>query len=388
MKLRAILFAIIMLLFGACKTVKLPVVNTVNVSEAQVGSNYKFMYTLPRTAVNVKLRVRKTTYRKGPYQQYAKSLLNLNNVIDRDREVWEISDVEFSSYPIPDTSKVYIVSTADKEDIVSLALSKNGFLKSVFPIDKKGRKAEKRYKFNNHNYNKQINKPIQLNTYTTNHKSISFDQVPLPQTVLNKATIREQAAELSKKILSIREDRAAILVGDGYTENMPDGKALEVMIKKIDLIQSQYLSMFKGKKTNEYFEYNFTYIPENESKFSKAILFRFSKEKGIVGNADMSGKPVMLEVKAYNTLSKYEEFKYNNMFVKKASKNSNMGLYYNTAETARLRLLYEDKCLSEYQVVICQMGTVNKLPSEYLNGLYTIDFYPNLGTLKSVIKND
>ncbi len=386
MKLRTILFTIIIMSFVACKTVKVPVVNAVNISEAQVGNNYKFVYTLPRTAINVRVRVHKQTYRKGPYQKYAKSYLNLNKVIDKDKEVWTISDVEFSSYPIPDTSKVYIVATADKEDIVPVALSKNGFLKSIFPTDNKNRKSFKQHKFHRQDYKKQISTTKQDYSYTTNHKKLSFDQVPLPQTVLNKATVREQAAELSKKILSIREDRAAILVGDGYTENMPDGKALEVMIKKIDLVQSQYLSMFKGKTTSEYFEYNFTYIPENESKFSKAILFRFSKDKGIVGNADMSGVPIILEIKAYNTLSKYQKFKYSNMFAVKAYKNS--GLHYNVGETAKLRLLQEDKTLAEYQVVICQMGTVDKLPSEYLNGIYTIDFYPDLGTLKSIRKID
>ncbi len=387
MKSKIIFFTIILMSLMACKTVKTPLVNTVNVVEAQSGNNYKMSYVLPKTAINIKVKVHKTTYKKGPYQQYAKSFLKLNDVIQQDREVWKIVGVELSSYPIPDTSKVYIFETEDMQDVVDFSLSKNGFLKSIFPENYEVGNLRKPRKFRNQKFNKKrgFRKKRNAGKYALN-QTISFDNVPLPPKVVEKSSVREQAAELSKKILSLREDRAAILIGDGYTENMPDGEALKIMIKELDFIQLQYLSMFAGKKVEKDLEYNFTYVPDNDRQFSKAILFRFSEDNGIVGNADMSGKPIMLEVKAYNKLANYKKFKYSNMFLLKSAKKMDKGLHYNLAENAIIRLLDGDKCLASSQKMIAQMGIVDKLPSEYLNGFYTIEFYPNLGTLKSIRK--
>ncbi len=387
MKSKLVLFIAILMSVAACKTVETPIVNTVNISAVESGKNYKISYILPRTAIRIKVKVRKKTYEKGRYQQYAQAFLKLNDVITEDKELWTISSVEFSSYPLPDTSKVYMFETKEMEDVVAFSLTKKGFLKSVYPslqndVRPYRKLRAKRQKSGKH---KQYRSKCSGSKCAVN-KQVGFKNVLLPPKVLKKQSLREQAAELSQIILSLREDRAAILVGDGYTENMPDGEALALMLKEIDVVHSQYLSMFAGKTTVEDFEYNFTYIPENGRKFSKAMLFRFSQEKGMVGNADMSGLPAMLEVEAYNTLSAYEKFKYKNMFLTKSRKKSNLGLNYNIAATAKLRLLYNDSCIAENQMVIPQMGIVDKLPAEYLNGNYTIDFYPNLGTLKSVKK--
>ena len=45
---------------------------------------------------------------------------------------------------------------------------------------------------------------------------------------------------------------------------------------RIDFIQEQYLSMFKGKVKKENFQYSFDYIPEEARKTTQSIVFRFS----------------------------------------------------------------------------------------------------------------
>jgi hypothetical protein len=368
------------LLFVACKPQELSF-NVINLNEANGIRNYSTIYALPKTVVRVNVEVIKTTYKKGPYYRYAESLLELKDAIDRDKEFWKVTGIKFDTYAIVDTNNVYLVEANNNK--IELNLTESGLLESVYS------KGESRLQSIDEYKSMSVLNVSDLKSHKlVESENINFDNVPLPSSVIAKRTEREQALELSKKILTLREDRAAILVGDGYTETMPGGDALKIMIDKIDLIQEQYLSLFKGKVKKESFKYSFDYIPDEPRKITQSIIFRFSEEHGIVDIMDMSGMPMILEIESYENLRNLEKFKKNQEYLKRASKIKSPanGLFYRIPEMGIVRLLANDDVLMQEKVQITQFGAIQSLSAKYLDGNYTIKLYPELGSIKSIKK--
>ena len=385
LNLLLVLFALVILSFNACKPQQKSF-NVINLNDAYGIRKYSTLYSLPKTVVRVNLEVVKTTYKKGPYHSYAESNLGLSDVVSKNKEFWKITGVKFETYAIVDTNHNYLIETNDENNRIELQLTDFGLLKSVYP------------EYSNYSLKNEPEEELKsISSFKSgnlkSHKltdlvELDFDDVPLPKAVISKRSIREQAAELSKTILTLREDRAAILVGDGYTESMPDGGALEMMVGKIDLIQQQYLSMFIGKVKKESFQYSFDYIPEEPRKITQSILFRFSEENGIVENNDMSGIPMIIEIESYENLKNYEDFKKKQSYLKRAAKKKeeSNGLYYRIPEMGIVRLLANEDVLIQEKIKLSQLGSIHSLPSKYLDGNYVISLYPELGSIKSIKK--
>ncbi len=374
------IFIATILLFSACKPQELSF-NVINLNEAKGIRNYSTIYALPKTVVRVNVEVVKTTYKKGPYYQYAESLLGLTDAIDRDKEFWKITGIKFDTYAIVDTNNVYLVEANNSK--AELSLTASGLLESVYSKGDPGLLPIDEYKSMS-----VLNVPDLKSHKLAVNESINFDDVPLPSNVIAKRTDREQALELSKKILTLRDDRAATLVGDGYTEAMPGGDALKIMIDKIDLIQKQYLSLFEGKVKKESFKYSFDYVPDEPRKITQSIIFRFSEEHGIVDIMDMSGMPMILEIESYENLKNLEKFKKNQEYLKRAAKikSSANGLFYRIPEMGIVRLLANEDILMQEKVQIAQFGTIQSLSAKYIDGNYTVKLYPELGSIKSIKK--
>ncbi|NJO88827.1 MAG: DUF4831 family protein [Chloroflexia bacterium] len=314
----------------------------INLNEAKGIRNYSTIYALPKTVVRVNVEVVKTTYKTGPYYQYAESLLGLTDAIDRDKEFWKITGIKFDTYAIVDTNNVFLVEANNNK--VELNLTASGLLESIYSKGESQLLPIDEYK------SMSVLNVSDLRSHKlVENENVNFDDVPLPSNVVAKKNEREQATELSKKILTLRDDRSAILVGDGYTETMPGGEALKIMIDKIDLIQEQYISLFKGKVKKETFKYSFDYIPVEPRKITQTIIFRFSEEHGIVDIMDMNGMPMILEIESYENLKNLEKFKKNQEYLKRAAKikGTANGLFYRIPEMGIVRLLANEDVLMQ-----------------------------------------
>jgi hypothetical protein len=63
------------------------------------------------------------------------------------------------------------------------------------------------------------------------------------------------------------------------------------------------------------------------------------------------------------------------------------GLFYRIPAWVNLSLSFTDKVLLSQKMLIAQRGTVAPLPADYLNqGIYEIEFYPDLGSIKRIQK--
>lgn len=380
------LLILIIFIFGACRPQQNPL-NIINLNKAQGLRNYSNIYSLPKTVIRVNVTAERINYFRGPYYQYAEMYLGLSDVISENGHKWRISAVEFETYPIADTNNIYLIETNNVQNYLQFQINKDGFIQSINDPEKSANQLIDNYSAQD---KKQMAKPNPLSNFSLNESEpVSFDEVPIPKAILAKKSISEQASAFANTILTLRDDRAAILVGDGYCEALPVGETLKAMIQKIDEIQSLYLSTFSGKVTKESFTYSFDFIPDEARKITQSILFRFSPEFGILGNNDMSGMPIIIEIESFENLRQFEQFKKRQYYLEGvAGKNENeKGFYYRIPEMGVVKLIKNEKILMQDKIHIAQYGTILHLPYKYLDGNYTIQFYPELGSIKSIYLN-
>jgi hypothetical protein len=374
---------ILPLILFACKTTQQPI-SILNLNNAQGLQNYSNLYSLPKTVIRVKVTVERVKYIRGPYYAYAGSLLGLSDVISEDRQKWRIASVEFDTYAIPDSNHVYLIETSNEFKPLSMSFDRFGLLESINDIRHLSR--DKTILNNTADDEDRIEMKPSANVLFTDTGSSSFDEVPIPKAVLAKKTNSEQAAVFAASILTLRDDRAAILVGDGYTTALPAGETMRTMIEKIDEIQEKYLTMFKGKVNIQTFDYYFDFVPNEPRKRTQAILFRFSDNAGIVETNDMSGSPVIIEVESYENLKQFEQFKKRQYYLERVNfKGENeKGFCFRQPEMGIVKLIKNDKVLKDEKILVAQFGSVQYLPFHYLEGGYAINLYPGLGSLKSI----
>ena len=375
----------VILLVFSCKPAQAPI-NIINLNKAQGLRDYSNVYFLPKTVIRVKVTAERENYVKGPYYQYASSYLNLNDVIMEDRHKWRISAVEFSAYPIADTNNVYLIEINGPQSLPRFCYNKNGFLQSInageVNINEETEKNE-----SEEISGKVINLPAS-NFELQSQKKISFDDVPLPKDIVLKKVVSEQASALANKILMLRDDRAALLVGDGYTQALPVGETMKTMIEQIDKTLESYTSMFVGKTLTESFTYQFDFIPDEPRKRTQSILFRFSDQRGVVDNTDLNGIPVIIEIESYENLKQLEQFKKRQFYLENVGgKNeTEKGFYYRIPEMGVVRLIKNERILQEEKIQVAQFGSVQYLPFKYFGNNYSIRFYPEIGAIKSISK--
>ena len=300
-----IIFTISTILFS-CKTEN-QTINVVQINRAQGIRNYSNLYVLPKTVIRVNVSFYQTIYKQGPYSKYAKSMLGINDVVGHDYVNWAIDEVNFSSYAVPDTNHIYLIEQYKGASKIALSLTSCGLIQTV-NSDYKDVKlpimSDKKRHIQTMNYNKEEEELNKTNI-------INFNDVPVLKDVEVKKTSYEKAKALAEKIYTLREDRAAIIVGDGYTEAMPDGLALKEIISNLNDLEKKYLSMFVGKKITRNYSYSFDFTPDSPKKITQSILFRFSSSRGIVSFNDVSGLPVIIEINSFQNINSIAKFNNN-----------------------------------------------------------------------------
>ncbi|MEA3450266.1 MAG: DUF4831 family protein [Bacteroidota bacterium] len=393
-----IFFFIFILVFFACKSIK-PVIKTTKITQDKDIVSSGLIYNLPRTQVIVKVHISKIVQNKGPYIEFSEKYLGqLTNVIKQNQTIWEISNIEFQTIPIVDTANIFIVSNLPDYSYLPFKLSKDGFLLSYnnnnveyddkdSDFKKKSNKTATNENFSFDLVSTDKNYKI---VYDTIYREQVYDsiikKVPILRPNLVRKTKGEQAKELADKLVVLRDDRAALLVGEGDSEYLPNGDALKLMLDEIDKLEASYLSMFTGKTDTLKYTFSFNYIPSNKDIDKEIIIFKFSENGGILAADSFYGTSVVLEMKSDNYTKAIKNFGFQQYMLSKDKKNKEKaGLYYRIPQKINISVKGDGKMLAEQKVYISQLGTVEFLPeSLFENDELKIEFYPHLGSIKSI----
>ena len=386
------------MLFSACGTQK-DVVQVQNITKIDSYNPTAMIYNLPKTKIYVVVEVEKIIRSKGPYSDFTEKYLgSLNNVVKENNSSFQISNINFYSVPIIDTAQTYVVSSSNFELLYGLNMTRDGFLISLndnsITIDNQNIDVVRKNNLDNNveNYTFDIltsDKNYKI-VYDTVYREEVYDTIIRKIPILKKNVIlktpAEQAKELADQILTLRDDRAALFVGEGDSDYLPEGDALQIMLAGIDKLEKDYLSMFVGKTDTVKYTYTYSYVPNENEFYKKIILFKFSENSGVLPSDNLFGTPVFFEIVADNyseNIKNYQKKQFLFEQMNKVKKSS--GLFYRVPERVSIRILHNSHILSYKSIFVSQLGAVESLPSELFNNKnLKIEFYPELGSIKNI----
>ncbi len=386
---KKILIVLIFFLFSCRSNLQVIPINNINQVKKEKAEG--FFYILPKTEIIVEVNVAKITNSKGPYADYTEKYLGqLTDVIHKNETFWELQDISILDYPIPDSSQIYFISSKGN---FPLNLSETGF-----PI---AYNTSEHFTYITYNFSSisiedkskensflPVDKSYKI-VYDTVYKLQTYDtiirKVPVLKPNLVKKTTEEQAKELADKISTLTDDRAALLVGEGDNDYLPEGPALRIMLDEIDKLLNSYLQMFKGKSDTVYYKYAFKFIPEDYTNNQKKVLFKFSRKSGVQPADNLFGEEVYIELTPNGNYQEIKNFTIDKFSEKSQNKKYRNGLFYRIPQPMNIKITMNNGVLAENSVIVNQTGAVYSLPAKiFKDKSLEIKFYPKYGSIKEI----
>ena len=329
------------------------------------------IYALPQTGLRVWAVASEEAYVPGPFATYADELLGIPDAKTQAASNWVMNEVQLEVFSEPDPNKIF-KAMGETASLISLSPSgcMAGINTSEVGLVEKGVVT-----------NQLLSKRLEsLKAKYTNYSETAF-YMPGDSTNNFRPTrisMQQKAAEAAAKILECRKAMFEISAGL-LDEFHPDGEAYKQSLEQLKKTEQEYLSLFVGKTSTHSSKFSFDIVPSNSSTKGE-VIFRFSEQKGVVGKSDLSGKPVMMEIKKLDALTAAV----NN---KLASANPNAGesgVYYNMPGIADVIISYELNPIASSRITFAQFGSVAPVPENLLDGLHKLEFHPETGAIKNI----
>lgn len=314
------------------------------------------VYLLPKTEVVVEVEMAHTVRKAGPFRKYAERYLGVRDVVADDGGEWRLAAVRLRGRIAPDTEKRFAVAVNKKTTAYNIQTAENGVILSVNQTVDSPKQTRKK-------------RPVQSECDTL----AAFDMACLGEEALVASSVPKMAEMAAKQIYQIRENRANLLSGEN--ENLPDGAALKLMLKRLDEAEKELLALFVGRTAVCRQTVEMAVSPLAGQ--TDSVLFRVSRHAGLVAADDLSGEPV-----------------YFNLFADTQPVDSQQvydgqkpcGLFYNVPLTATVAISDGVKTLAERSFVMPQLGAVRCLPAALFNGQATKVRFTRFGGIKSISK--
>lgn len=294
---------------------------------ASKANDYGLSYSLPTTGFKIQFLVRKTVCKPGPYCQYAKKYLSTDNAITEESRNISFEKIAVTPYGIPTDSLRYVVQFK-KGVPVSMYVTDNGLLSSI-----------------NIETNEPNNKIAPL-AIPESH-SQKFDPSSLSGEILRSESTAKRAELASNLIYELRDNRKAYNTPD-EVDNMPDGKALEILMNNMKHDEESLLTLFNGTKEEEYITTSIDLVPTKI--VDGQILLRFSDHYGFVDQNDLCGEPIYASIKMITPATAPLDAKGEK---KALPKNA---VVYTIPAVIELTLTYEGKEIFSDKFPIAQFG--------------------------------
>ena len=336
-------------------------------------------YTLPKISYDVVVTMECSRLIPGPFRQYAEQQLGVSPEITSEGEEWMIKKIQFVPRALPDPKAMYTVNASGEYNSILLNITPDGFLAGVGSgTTNQTRNEDIIYEEVKNNSESGINyvrfgirstqKEVLDSNFTEMEVEGEIRKVwdPIERQVLKES--EDYVKEITEDIFAIRKKRLDMLAA---------GTATAEALKAMDKFEANYMSLFMGKKETREVVQTFSYVPEKADE--SVVLFRFSANDGITAKNNVSAIPYIVELK--------------NIYVpkKEAAQAGNSrpvpSLSYREPAVADLCLLKGKENVMTVRCVIPQLGFIKQFPLDVINNEgISIDFYPQYGSLKSIMK--
>jgi hypothetical protein len=362
-KLFALGFTILLSACSGSKKISSSVSNPV--SDYQSSQDYTVLYNLPRTSLQFNIETTRTVTRRGPYYQFAEKYLGISGVPVNDSEIWAISDIQIKALEEADPENYYMLVAKNVHSFAFLRLAREGF---ILPIHQSqitdqtdrfqtGMNEPDKLLFTDLGVKRVVFQETQTSMRLM-QQDTAFVSVPVLRKEVVRKSMEEKAKEAADFIIDLRMNRFKLISGE--YDLFPDGVALDAILKEYKRLEEEYLSLFIGKTFTQFSSHVFEFIPSGNSEVERTVLFRFSDNKGILPQGDLSGRPVTLEVVRENRLESLK-----GIMAVGLDKENQSRIHYRIPDIALVQVVDGKLIVAKSRFPVAQYGKVLTLPANF-----------------------
>jgi len=377
---------VIFAILPACKSQRPVNVTHVRTLDVKPGSQGTY-YVLPRTVITLDVTVARTQQVPGPFAEFAGRFLGLQNVIRQPLTIFEIAEINISSFAEPDPKQFYFVefpTGKSKGERLYISLSESGLIQSINkPFDSqefmKGITETREFGYfgSDATFNYFIDTNLQERIDTILER-VRVDTLTVERQTLRRSMVEKsqevRAKEVADFILKIRDKRFDII--NGFAEIPYSKEALEYMYTEMGKMEEDYLQLFRGLKSTQKINYRFTFIPDPDLSARAHTLFHFSEREGVLPANRSDGTPITISTERNETTWQLGIFNNRNI----DPQNPPSGFFYRIPEHAYVVIKTANTIRASARMLINQFGVVANLPGNNIE----VEFYPNTGSVKSI----
>lgn len=339
----------------------------VNKLAATKANDYGIAYSLPQTKVDITLEAQQTVETPGEFYNYAERYLGSDAARKAVRTAstsWKLlSAVIVAKGEIPDKAETYLMQFKGGSPVYVM-LSDKGIPLTINAEDTPA-----------------PTKTLELPTakpLSASPLESKAARYAVTEEMLQSSSLAKRAQLAADQIMQLRQSRQDYLTGQA--DNMPDGKALELILQNINAQEEALTAMFLGTVRTSTAVTTVTYTPGTQPA-SNVVIARLNPIKGFVGAKDLSGAPIYLN---YSIKSRGE------LPVDEKGKQKTFpkgGVPYCIPGSAQLTISFDGKTLDRTTIDVCALGVVFGLdPAFFTNKKepgYAI-FDPMTGALREL----
>jgi len=371
--MKRLLFIPLIIIFFACNHVTIK-----HISQVNKFNKNAFVYSLPKTILNVHLKLEKQVIKRGPYAEYAYKLLGIDNVPAKDYEKYSIKDISVNESIQADTSQIFAILYHHSLPFSSIVQQNDGIILAINKAYTTPGNATKKQesKFINNTYSpdqiafKEVtNSDFIQERIDTVYKQVKVDtnwvRVAVQKKTSDTLDTEDKAKEAAHHIMDLRSRLFDLFTGD--METLPQGEAAKTIADQLKKEEQEYLSLFIGKTYTITTDYSFTITPENinETQYLLGYLDLF---KGIVKEPTRNSKPISLQVEAFDS---FKPFTLAQLKYQKAKKKNVFS--YRTPIQANINVTLDNNIIYQNQSSVYQWGKIMEIPACFLKK-YSFDF--------------
>lgn len=304
------------------------------------------VYTLPRTVVKVDISAQKTEIQAGPYARFAQKYLGINVPLF-DKVVYTLLSAQATPLVENDPAHVYPL---DNIDLSLLQKTPEGFRSN----SAKGAIAiQNRFAFNDLGLEPIITTRT-ISSFTNVPSDTGTMVIPIDKQEVVSRSLEEMAEQAAQTIFKLRKRRFELVTGE--TGENVFGAGLQAALNEMKRIEDEYVALFAGKQVVTIETRTFEVVPDGQK--SNHVVCRFSPNKGVVEVSDLSGRPILLELKPEGKTSQMAEFT-------KSTKDSRTYIYHRIADAVEVKVVDNSgtrHVLCTERMPIYQFGKIIEVP--------------------------
>ncbi|MCL1974394.1 MAG: DUF4831 family protein [Bacteroidetes bacterium] len=321
------------------------------------------VYSLPMTTVYIQVEAEREIFTAGPYAKFARKYLGLD-ARQEDQVLYRITQLQVRPYLEADPAHSFMVNLTGLKNAVANFAQFHAQGLIVLSDSYLGKEEKFRFgpqakaEFTDKGLSSNLTQE-QITLYRAEQNAWGINRVAVPQNQTVEKSVEKRAEEAADLIFKIRTKRVEIITGD--TDATFSGAALGDAVKEMARLEEEYLSLFLGKSTYALQSMQFEVLPVAHQARQTYIAFRLSDTEGLVPPSNVSGRPIVLELKADSDQPQGPS-------VAPEAAKSAVKLFYRKPVAMQLLLSDGQELLAQSRVLIYQLGQTLSYPINVSSG--------------------